>query len=46
MMEVMGGDNWSIQDVQSSSQIITINKLTHSFLQARPDALPVAQLTV
>jgi len=38
-----GGDNWSYV-VQSSSQIITINKPTSIFLQL--DALPVAQPTV
>jgi len=38
-----GGNNWgySLQDVQSSSQIVTTNKPTPSFYQ--PDALPVTQ---
>ena len=29
-----GGDNWSYKNVQSCSQIVTINKPTSSFVQA------------
>jgi len=44
--DVSGGDNWATGAivVQSSSQIITTNKPTSSFLQA--GSLPVAQRTM
>jgi len=39
-----GGDNWELQDMQSSSQNVTINKPTPNFYGV--DGRPVTQPTV